>query len=376
MNLSTGVVGPSLSVGGGGQNRVMAAAPVLEFEGDPQVDLLDAVRAERAARDAAEVRMLKRIIEFCAAHEVAEIEAATVSERGRDTGLPLAGSGAPCVSEFAVVELAAALAMTVESCKRLVGQVLEVRYRLRRIWERVCDGELAWWRAARIAQHTMHLPKAGAVHVDRRLAAVAHKVGPVYTEKLCAEALDTYDPTEAEQRRQAAADGRKVEVHLDQAGRHGTIDINASTDTGDAMDFETAIAAAAQQLAKDGCTESLDVRRSMALGLISRHYLTGGNPLAKPRQVLINVHLRDPETGRCETTRAPISVEQVKSWCTHPDTHVTIRPVLDLTEHIRVDQLRDPRPPRPTGRRTRRHLHPPLVHPASQILRQRPLHPL
>ncbi len=211
-------------------------------------------------------------------------EAATVSERGRDTGLPLAGSGAPCVSEFAIVELAAALGLTVESCKRHVGQVLEVRYRLRRIWETRLKGDLQWWRAARIAQHTLHLPKAGAVHVDRRLAAVAHKVGPVYTEKLCAEALDTYDPTEAEQRRQAAADGRKVDVHLDQAGRHGSVDIAASTDTGDALDFETAIAAAAAQLAQDGCTESLDIRRSMALGLIARHYLTGGNPLGRNHQ--------------------------------------------------------------------------------------------
>ena len=35
-------------------------------------------------------------------------------------------------------------------------------------------------------------------------------------------------------------------------------------------------------------------------------------------------------------------MEQVKSWCTHPDTHVTIRPVLDLTEHIRVDQYEIP----------------------------------
>ena len=37
------------------------------------------------------------------------------------------------------------------------------------------------------------------------------------------------------------------------------------------------------------------------------------------------MHLRDQDTGRCDTTRAPISVEQVKDWCTHPDTQVTIR---------------------------------------------------
>ena len=78
--------------------------------------------------------MLEGVVEFCAAHQVAEDEAATVVERGRDTGLALAGPGAPFVSEFAIVELAAALRMTIDACRRLVGQVLEVRHRLRRIW--------------------------------------------------------------------------------------------------------------------------------------------------------------------------------------------------------------------------------------------------
>ena len=71
----------------------MAAATVLEFEGDPQVTLLDAVRADRAERDAVEVRMLRHVIEYCAAHEVAADEAATVVERGRDTGLAAGRSG-------------------------------------------------------------------------------------------------------------------------------------------------------------------------------------------------------------------------------------------------------------------------------------------
>ena len=110
----------------------MAAATVLEFEGDPQVTLLDAVRADRAERDAAEVRMLRHVVEYCATHEVTVDEAATVVEHGRDTGLALAGAGAPCVSEFAVIELAAALGMTADACRRYVGRVLEVRYQLPR----------------------------------------------------------------------------------------------------------------------------------------------------------------------------------------------------------------------------------------------------
>ena len=136
-----------------------------------------------------------------------------------------------------MVELAAALGMTVDACRRYVGQVLEVRHRLPLIWGRVAAGELVWWRAARIAQHTMLLPQAGAAQVDRRLAGVAHKVGVAATEKLCQEALDTFDPDEAEERRAAAAESRRVDVHLDQAGRAGTVDADAVLDTADALDW-------------------------------------------------------------------------------------------------------------------------------------------
>ena len=96
----------------------MAAATAFEFEGDPQVALLDAVRAERAERDAAEVRMLRTWSTYCAAHEVAADQAATVVEHGRETGLALAGAVAPYVSEFAIIELVAARGMTVDPRRR------------------------------------------------------------------------------------------------------------------------------------------------------------------------------------------------------------------------------------------------------------------
>jgi hypothetical protein len=145
-------------------------------------------------------------------------------------------------------------------------------------------------------------------------------------------------------------DRRRVEVHSRDADVAGTVDINATTDTADGLDLDTALNQVAAELKAAGCTESLDVRRSMALGLLARRQLgldlnTGrreGGPLVKPRQVNINVHLRDQTTGRCDTTRAPITVEQVKGWCTHPDTQVNIREVRDLNAHIRVDQYEVP----------------------------------
>src|ERR1044072_4740159 len=121
------------------------AADAFEIEEPTPVGLLDAVRGSRAAQMAEQVRELKLVVEWCAAHEVEADEAATVVEFGRDTGLALAGPGAPYVSEFAVVELAAALGTTSDAGRRYVGRVLEVRYRLPGLWEEVTSGRLAWW---------------------------------------------------------------------------------------------------------------------------------------------------------------------------------------------------------------------------------------
>src|ERR1044072_9323080 len=121
------------------------SAAAEPFEQPTPVGLLDAVRTWKSAEMAAQVEQLKLVVEWCAAHEVEESGAATVVEFARHTGLALAGPGAPYVSEFAVVELAAALGMTSDAGRKYVGRVLEVRYRLPGLWEEVTSGRLAWW---------------------------------------------------------------------------------------------------------------------------------------------------------------------------------------------------------------------------------------
>ena len=59
---------------------------------------------------------------------------------------------------------------------------------------------------------------------------------------------------------------------------------------------------------------------------------------------MIYVHLCDGAvTGGVagvENTRSAISVEQVKEWCAGTDTHVTIRPVIDLNDDLHTDAYR------------------------------------
>ena len=42
------------------------------------------------------------------------------------------------------------------------------------------------------------------------------------------------------------------------------------------------------------------------------------------------------ELGRLENTRSLITAEQVRTWCANPDTQVTVKPVLDLNDHVHV----------------------------------------
>ena len=190
-----------------------------------------------------------------------------------DRGLALAGQGAPLVSEFQAMEYAAALGMSTDAGKAYIGRVLELRYRLPRLWDRVISRKLPVWRAGRIADHTISLPPAGAAHVDRHLAPVAHSCSWAQLERLVDEALVRFAPEAAEAKRRAAAERRHVDVHVDEVDFDGIVRIDAGVDLADALDLEDALRAGAQQQADLGSTESLDVRRSIALGDLARRQL-------------------------------------------------------------------------------------------------------
>ena len=134
-------------------------------------------------------------------------QAATVWDHG-ETGMPVAGPGAPLVAEFSVTEFAAAIGMPTEAGKAYLGEAVELRYRLRRIWARVIKGDLPAWRARRVARETMLLSMEAAAYVDLHVAHVAHKVRPAQLDRLVEEAIGRFMPEEAERRRRQAPDGR------------------------------------------------------------------------------------------------------------------------------------------------------------------------
>ncbi len=326
----------------------------------PAEILLGALRANRHATTDLEVERLELTIDWAAEHTVTADGDWAAHQVGifGDRALPVAGEGAPLVSEFAIMEYAATLAMSTDAGKAYVGNALELRYRLPRLWAHTVAGRLPVWRALRVAEHTCCLPAAAAAEVDRALAPVAGTCSWAQLDRLVEEALARHDPAEAEDRRRRAADGRRFDVETDRADTSGTVEVHGRLDLADALDLDAAISKTATQLGDLGSTEPLDVRRSLAAGEIARHQLaldlTTGEirPQGRGRSVVLNVHLTEDalvgvgNVGRCATTRTPVTVEQIRQWC-RTAGQIRVVPVKDLTAHHHVeayeipDRLRD-----------------------------------
>ncbi len=310
---------------------------------------LAVLRGHQADRDVAEIRILESTIEWAVLHEVEPEEDHANHGVFGDRPILFAGVGAPLVSEFAAMEYAAARGMSTDAGNSYLGRALELRYRLPRLWARVMSGKLPVWRAGRIADHTRSLPEAGAAHVDRYLAPVAHSCSWAQMERTVEEALVRFDPEAAETQRREAAESRHVDVHLEQVSFDGTVWIDAKVDLADGLDLEDALRAGARQQADLGSTESLDVRRSVALGDLARRQLAFGFEGGEPGRA-VDLHVHIPEdaltgtetVGRCSNTRSPISVEQIRQWCGNPTTKVTVKPVVDLADQIHVEAYEAP----------------------------------
>src|SRR3954447_1157037 len=326
--------------------------------------VLASARRARVDANAAEAQVLADAVEWAHLHQVDDLDlAATVLvEHGKDTGIPIAGDGAPLVSQFAVAEFAAALGLTAGAGRTLVGHALELAHRLPKTWTRVQDGSLAPWRARRIAEETLCLSAEAATYVDRMVAPFAHRTGIAQTQRLAEDAIARFMPEFAAERRDRASEQRYFSIDHDQVSFSGPSRVHGELDLADALDLEDAVRAGAEQLKALGNEDSLDVRRSLAVGMLARGEqaleLESGSGVVSTdrsqarcstteggRQVVLYVHLSE-DAIRTGDPDAPVQVEngaghlltagQVAEWCGRADTtKITVKPVIDLNAPLR-----------------------------------------
>ncbi len=88
--------------------------------------------------------MCQLAVQWAVLHPADSIhDPATYVVRGYgETEMALAGEGAPTVAEYAIPELTTALGLSTQAGKRFLGECLELRYRLPRLWARLTSGDL------------------------------------------------------------------------------------------------------------------------------------------------------------------------------------------------------------------------------------------
>ena len=377
----------------------------------PTGDLLALAVAQKQAADDADRQLFITIAEWAERHTTGALmpdlygtfglpddDAHTKAENawvsrfgmpGADTMLELAGPGAPEISEFAVIELAAALGRSTDSGRMLLSDAVEARYRLPKIWQRLLDGQVQVWRIRRVTDLTRGLTQEAAAFVDAHLAHAVHTASFTTVKRLVAEAAARFDPEGCEMEEVDTAASLHVTLDLNTAwsiGTAGGVHLSGLLDRADAEELEAAIRTVADQLLAAGSTDSLDVRRAKALGYLSRGDLTldlpdidtdtpapGGRAATsaseerasrppttrRPRQVVLHIHLSeaalksspevDPDTGmlglhlaRVENHHQTLTADAVRDWLAVPGTQVTVKPVIDLADQIAVDSYEIP----------------------------------
>ena len=216
--------------------------------------MLLAARARRRAAEFAEAELLSLAVQWVVMHPPESLHPeATHTLRGfGQTDLPVAGPGAPSVAEFCVAEFGAALGLSTEAGKRFLGEAVELRYRLPRIWARVSNGDLPAWKARLVARETTRLPVEAAAFVDRYVAPVAHKIRPTQLDRAIAEAIGRYLPDEVERLAAESWDERHVTLFDQQVSFTGTMHLEPDLDLAVALDLDAAIAVGAEQRAELG----------------------------------------------------------------------------------------------------------------------------
>ncbi|GAA1822556.1 hypothetical protein GCM10009812_13640 [Nocardioides marinus] len=381
-------------------------------QGSPAVstgDLLSLAVAQKQAADDADRQLFITIAAWADRHTtgallpdlygtygLADDDALTEAENawvsrfgmsGADTMLELAGPGAPEVSEFAVIELAAALGRSTDSGRALLSDAVEARYRLPKIWQRLLDGQVQVWRVRRVTEVTRQLTADAAAFVDAHLAHVVHTASFATVKRLAAEAAARFDPEGCEMEEVDTAASLHVTLDLSTAWTIGTangVPLSGLLDRADAEELEHAIRTIAEQLLAAGSTDTLDVRRAKALGYLSRGDLTldladeGGRAAtsaseerasrpprsSRPRQVVLHLHLSeaalrgnegpgtpevDPDTGRLglhlarlENHHQTLTADTVREWLAVPGANIVVKPVIDLADQIAVDSYEIP----------------------------------
>ena len=318
--------------------------------------MLDRARAARHTELAAAAELLVAAAEWADLHPVPRGEhpagRGEVDLHGEGL-VPLAGEGTPQVAEFAPAELAAHLGISHDAGRQLIGDALELRHRLPRLFELVLAGTVPAWRARQAAALTTPLSWEMVTWVDKMLACDPQHLTVVRVRRVIEETILHYDPDRAAADEQAALAARHVTVDHDTGP--ATTEVHMRLDTLDALHLDHTLADLATGLRRLGDTDPLEVRRAKAVGVLADPQraldllTTGELTPSTGGRVELYLHLdatdladpTDPARGGGGGIEGlgAATRDLLADWLGRPDlAGITVRPVLDLHTTQAVDR--------------------------------------
>ena len=253
--------------------------------------------------------------------------------------------GTPEVDEFAADELGCLLEIHPHAAHNLMADAVNLRHRHPRLWAHLMAGEVLDWVAVKAARLVAAggLDLARARWVDEVTAAHAGTLPPGRFLALVEAKIIEADPQRAEARAKAAAAERYV--RLGQSNELGLKVLIARATAGEVIYLDAVIDRIAKILEARGDTDSLDVRRSKALGILADparalELLSGADGARGSQKATLHIHLSAESfaTGsgvaRMEGV-GPITLGQVQSFLRH--SNVTVKPVVDLAGGMPAD---------------------------------------
>jgi hypothetical protein len=242
----------------------------------------------------------------------------------------------------------------------------------------VAAGQVEPWRARRVAALVVHQPRDVSDWLDAQVTPVAHRVGLAGLDRMLDEAMLRLHPEEREMQQLEELDRRHATFDRAGVNHTGIAEMIIRADWADLDDFDRALAEVAEALrlrdvAEGRPEDSLDVRRSRAVGVLAHPEAAlalladpsgtgtdaedaGERPRRRQRDVEIVLHLTPaqllgidpvvrallPGRSGAPTRPTPMLTEVVRAWCGRRDQVVRVLPVLDLDRHHRVDAYEVP----------------------------------
>lgn len=227
--------------------------------------------AERRAR-ATQVVLIADLAEHYILPAGAEVVHGVMVDALVEEVYPFGGPGAPHVSEFLAMEVAALLRISKAKASVMIQGAVHLKWQLPDLFEKVERLLVDADRAVQASYAVSDLPKPLAEAVIARWSLIQERYAWSGAFRKLDELIAEVDPRRAEKEAEALERrGAKIFTSSDVLGLSALGFIEATVDVIDAKLFDAALSQVAELLKKvQGDDSSLEVRRAKAFGVLSR----------------------------------------------------------------------------------------------------------